>query len=152
MKTKWRKHINEMGWFIIACLTLSTLTAYSGMIIIPQYESPIIYHPKIIEIVVEKEKECDVSPITIETPDSSISRVTAYVLIGTTASGEQTKEGLAACPRNIELGTVIHVEGMGVYKCADRTALWNDGTYDLWMRSYEQAINFGVQYLNVTIL
>lgn len=44
-----------------------------------------------------------------------------------TAIGRDTKEGTTvACPRNIKLGTKIHIEGIGERVCHDRYAKWVD--------------------------
>ena len=60
-----------------------------------------------------------------------------------------------ACPREIPLGTKISING-NRYTCDDRTALKYNGRYDIFVGytqdSYEQAIEFGKQYLEVIII
>lgn len=72
-----------------------------------------------------------------------------------TASGLVAREGLAACPRSIPFGTRIRVANRE-YTCADRTAQWVQrrygATFDLYVNSYKQAINFGRKQLKVEIL
>lgn len=80
-----------------------------------------------------------------------IARVTAYALTGTMASGKQVYFGAAACPRAIPLGTFVEIGTLGDFKCEDRTALKNDGTFDIWAGDYDSAIQFGVQHLSITI-
>lgn len=71
------------------------------------------------------------------------------------ANGKKAEISYAACPREIPLGTMIEIEGLGTYECGDRTAEWVDGRYDLFtgygQEAYDQAINNGIQYKKVTI-
>ena len=70
------------------------------------------------------------------------------------ASGKKAYIGAVACPREIKLGTQVEINGI-VYNCEDRTARFVDGRYDIFMgygeSSYNEAINFGVKNLKITI-
>lgn len=76
--------------------------------------------------------------------------VTAYILKGTMANGEQVHLGSVACPRNIQLGTEVIIAGKK-YTCHDRKAWYKDGEFDIWMTSKAQAKLWGVRKLKVTI-
>lgn len=70
------------------------------------------------------------------------------------ANGRAPKEGDAACPRAIPLGTQIEIDGVP-YTCSDRTARKYDGRYDIFagygMTGYNIAKKWGKQIKEVTI-
>lgn len=70
------------------------------------------------------------------------------------ASGKPAYEGAVACPRYIALGTLVSIQGK-TYTCEDRTAKRYDGRFDIFvgrdMNAYNQAIDFGIKKLQVTI-
>lgn len=94
----------------------------------------------------------------------TIREVTAYSEIDSCHTGKsclmanrkKAHIGAVACPRNIELGTKVKIGDLGVFTCEDRTALWVDGRFDIFMgfgtSSYEKAKDFGKRQLAVTIL
>jgi 3D (Asp-Asp-Asp) domain-containing protein len=59
-------------------------------------------------------------------------------------------ERIVACPRNVSFGTEIVILGQ-IYTCQDRMALKNDGKFDIWMSSRQEALKFGRQKLEVKI-
>jgi len=59
------------------------------------------------------------------------------------ASGRTVYVGAVACPRNIPLGTVVEIEGVGIRMCEDRKALRFDGEFDIYMSDYSDAVSFG---------
>lgn len=70
-----------------------------------------------------------------------------------TASGYNICTGnipIAACPRRIRFGVPISVLGR-IYICHDRLHPRYDERIDILMKSYDEAINFGKQKLEVTI-
>lgn len=71
------------------------------------------------------------------------------------ANGEKARVGKIACPRNIALGTWVEIAGE-VYECADRTAKWLDGRYDLFFgygkEAHRKALEFGVKNYQVAII
>lgn len=85
-----------------------------------------------------------------------LAKVTAYTKHETcpnnecvTASGTKPEAGrTVACPRKIELGTKVEINGK-VYVCEDRTARWVDGRYDIYSgddrQSWLLAKEYGVQ-------
>jgi len=72
---------------------------------------------------------------------------------GITASGHVIKKGdkIAAAPKSIPFGTIIVVDGHGEYVIKDRGGAIKDGCFDLLFDSHQDALNFGVQYLEVVI-
>jgi len=73
-----------------------------------------------------------------------------------TASGEEVTAGrTVACPRAIPLFRRVVIQGHE-YVCTDRTALWVERkfgpTFDIFVESHEEAVQFGRKKLEVTIL
>jgi len=82
--------------------------------------------------------------------------VTAYTLKecyhnkGITSSGEFVKPGMVAVSRDLErrgmkLGTKIKISDLGTFVVKDRTSRKNRGNVDIFMHSYDKAIQFGRQ-------
>ena len=73
----------------------------------------------------------------------------------TMANGQQAYYGSVACPRRLPLGTVVDIAGLGTFVCADRTAQWVDGRFDVFFgytqADYNRAIQFGSPMRLVTI-
>jgi len=69
---------------------------------------------------------------------------------GIMASGKRVYEGSVACPRELEFGTVVRIDGKW-YVCEDRTSRKYDGRFDLLMFSEEEAIKFGKQIKEVEV-
>jgi 3D (Asp-Asp-Asp) domain-containing protein len=67
-----------------------------------------------------------------------------------TASGKLVGKGVIACPRNLPFRTEVIILGQ-IYTCQDRMALKNDGKFDIWMSSRQEALKFGRQKLEVKI-
>jgi 3D (Asp-Asp-Asp) domain-containing protein len=65
------------------------------------------------------------------------------------ASGKLVYDGAVACPRRIPLGTKVKIQGTE-YVCEDRLAKRYDDRFDIWFTTCEQAINWGIQELEVT--
>ncbi len=82
--------------------------------------------------------------------------VTAYTLKecyhnkGRTASGEMVRTGIVAVSPDLErkglkLGTKIRIKDRGTFVVKDRTHRRNRGNIDIYMLSYEEALQFGRQ-------
>lgn len=96
------------------------------------------------------------------TPEYHSMVATAYCLHGTTATGTQTREGVAAAKREW-FGKTVNVyrnnagepgELIGTYTIEDTggKAIRNGSVIDLWFPTYEAAINFGRKCVIVEIL
>lgn len=83
--------------------------------------------------------------------------LTTYITTGTMASGLQTYEGAAACPRNIPLKTKIEVLGK-VYTCEDHYHRRLDTertlpTIDIFRKvTKEEAKKIGIKKVIVKVL
>lgn len=72
---------------------------------------------------------------------------------GVTASGATVEEGVtAACPRDLPLGTVIEIEGVGKRTCLDRGGAIKGKRIDVYFPELADARRFGRQTLAVTII
>lgn len=69
-----------------------------------------------------------------------------------TASGERTRDGVAACPSRYKFGTKIEIGGKE-YVCLDRmNARYRDGNYfDIWIEGKKEALEWGRRTLSVNI-
>ncbi len=77
---------------------------------------------------------------------------------GITASGKQAKYGYVAC-NWLPFGTKVKIKGLGEFIVMDRGAKSLFGSkrnhikhLDVYMSTHKQARNFGVKYLEVTVL
>lgn len=75
--------------------------------------------------------------------------VTAYTHTGSVmANGEYPHVG-AVASNDFQLGTVLNINGSN-YVVKDRMAY--NGVIDIFVDSYDEAINFGRKYLNVYVV
>ena len=87
---------------------------------------------------------------------------TAYCLEGTTASGTQTRQGIAASKRewfgktakvySNDNGAVGELIGSYVIEDTGGTPIRNGSVIDLWMLTREQCMNFGRRLVYVEIV
>lgn len=74
-------------------------------------------------------------------------------LYGITASLTTAKEGVTvACPKEMEFGTVLFIEKVGIRVCEDRGAAIKGKRLDLFFENKADALKFGVQKLKVRII
>jgi|GEM_PF-1543414 len=70
------------------------------------------------------------------------------------ANGKPAQVGYVACPRKLDLGTIVFIDG-DEYVCGDRTAKRFDGRYDIFqgygVGAHEKAIKFGIKKLQVHV-
>ncbi len=78
--------------------------------------------------------------------------VTAYCMQGRTADGGYTHDGVIAAPSSIPFGSLLEIDGLGVYRVEDRGDAITSGRLDVWMSSCNAAVNFGYQELPVRML
>jgi|TARA_Y100000310_G_scaffold207361_1_gene207869 3D (Asp-Asp-Asp) domain-containing protein len=134
------------GLFLIAVILLLTFF----LIVFAKEEEPIQNSAKNIfyswEAPLFREVEIEA---TITGYSSSFDETDDTPFI--TASGTRTRKGIIACPRNIEFGTEIIIDGKR-YICEDRLSLKYDNRFDIWFPTKKQAIEFGKQEKIVSIL
>ena len=83
----------------------------------------------------------------------STGKQPGHPLYGVTASGKKVKEGITiACPPQIELGTKLYIEDIGVRICEDRGGKIKGAKLDLYIASLPAAQSFGRQKLEVRML
>ncbi|MCL4369400.1 MAG: LysM peptidoglycan-binding domain-containing protein [Chloroflexi bacterium] len=85
---------------------------------------------------------------------SFIANVTAYTILGRTATGTRTRWGTVAVdPRVIPLGSKIRVDGFEETFVAEDTGGGVRGNWiDIWFPDYGDALRFGIQSRRVTIV
>ena len=67
------------------------------------------------------------------------------------ASGKEVYENAIACPRWLEFGSRVKIDGK-IYTCEDRTHPRLDGIFDILMFNNQKAIEFGRQKKLVEII
>lgn len=108
------------------------------------------------QITVEKtwEHTAEFSAYSLSEEDGE-ARITCYNDQGTMANGEQTFIGaVATSDRSIPMNTLIFIEGYGVMKISDKTALWVHEERGLTFDIYDPncSKDFGVKKLKYKIL
>jgi len=84
-------------------------------------------------------------------PNTNATELTAYTHTGNVmANGEWPYEG-AVASNDYALGTVLNINGYN-YVVADRMAPGIHGVIDIFMDSYDRAIQFGRQYGEVYVV
>lgn len=78
------------------------------------------------------------------------AEVSAYTEHGMMANGEWTHEGAIASD-DLPFGTKVIINGR-TYIVKDRFGGGYSNAIDIWTPSYDDAINFGRQYLTVEVL
>lgn len=82
---------------------------------------------------------------------SYVANVSAYTWTGSPmANGEYPHEGAIAAD-DLPIGTKVRINGR-IYTVKDRFGGGYSGRIDIYMDSYQKAINFGRQYLTVEIV
>ena len=89
-------------------------------------------------------------------PDYEVFEATAYCDSGITHSGVYVKRGIvAADPSTLPIGSVIEVEAgrySGIYTVLDTGSAVKGQIIDIYMPSYDEAIEFGRQCVKVRVL
>jgi hypothetical protein len=84
-------------------------------------------------------------------PNTNAMELTAYTHTGSVmANGEYPYVG-AVASNDFALGTVLNINGYN-YVVADRMAPGIHGVVDIFVDSYDEAINFGRQYGEVYVV
>ncbi len=76
---------------------------------------------------------------------------TAYSLRGRMANGQTVHSGaIAADPRVLPLGTVVHIEGLGTYTVKDTGGAIKGNRIDIWMPN--NAMKFGRRNVRLRVI
>lgn len=73
---------------------------------------------------------------------------------GITSSGVPATPGrtIAVDPRVIPLGTWVFIDGLGVFRAEDTGGSIKGNRIDIFMPSHEEALEFGIQELDVLLV
>ncbi|RKJ64509.1 hypothetical protein D7X33_25650 [Butyricicoccus sp. 1XD8-22] len=83
----------------------------------------------------------------------STGKTPSHPAYGITASGNYVQEGVtAACPKNLEFGTKLYIEGFGYRVCEDRGSAITENRLDIYVESLDKALQLGRQKLKVKII
>ena len=111
-----------------------------------------VYHP---------ETSIKASSVAVEPQKTQIWRITAYCkescccgkwADGITASGEPAQGKLIAAPKEIPFGTWIDIPGYGIAEVLDRGGSIKRYKLDLLFPTHQEALNWGVKYLEIKLL
>ena len=138
--------------------TKSTGVSHTETVVTPPGISP--KNPPIRYQNIPRDIKTNVRPFTI--PDISMLgepkafTATAYALRGQTRSGIYVRRGvIAADPRVLPLGSVVQIRSgkySGVYSVQDTGRLVKGKIVDLWVPSYNEAIQFGRRNVTLHVL
>lgn len=81
-----------------------------------------------------------------------IMNVSAYCLNGVMANGWWVHNGAVAAPPNIPFGSLVEIEGLGVFRVEDRGSAITYGHLDVWVPNCWTAEQFGRRYPAVRLL
>jgi 3D (Asp-Asp-Asp) domain-containing protein len=85
--------------------------------------------------------------------EESTGKTPGHPAFGITASGRRVQAGVtAACPRELEFGTWLEIEGVGKRRCDDRGGAIRGKKLDIYMPERADALEFGRRRLKVRIL
>lgn len=68
-----------------------------------------------------------------------------------TASGSHVSNGTLACPKRYNFGTQVQINGH-MYVCEDRMSPKYGDRFDIWMETYDEAMEWGIQDVLVTVI
>lgn len=104
----------------------------------------------------EPDSAAEVSLSPPSEPDYEVFEATAYCDSGITRSGVYVKRGIvAADPSTLPIGSVIEVEAgrySGIYTVLDTGSAVRGQIIDIYMPSYDEAMEFGRQCVKVRVL
>lgn len=129
---------------------------------INQYEAP--ESPTIdFDVEVKEQVEQGQELLTVKEPVADVYTITAYCSCskccgewsdGFTFTGDLAHEGItiAVDPEVIPLDTKVYIEGVGERIAQDIGGAIKGNKIDLFFYSHQAALEFGVQYLGVTVI
>ena len=92
------------------------------------------------EIIVENTSQ-DIRYVIAEVTGYTSSEAETDSTPNLTAWQTPTRDGVIACPRSIEFGTIVEIDGKR-YVCEDRMNLKYPDRWDIWFAEYDSAIEF----------
>lgn len=98
-----------------------------------------------------KTKPLVVKTVSVESTAYRPFTATAYSLKGKMANGQKVHHGaIAADPRVLPLGTVVHIDGMGKYTVKDTGGAIKGNRIDIWMA--RGAMKFGKRVIKLRVI
>jgi 3D (Asp-Asp-Asp) domain-containing protein len=77
-------------------------------------------------------------------------KITAYCFGHITKTGKQVKEGYCAVdPKVIPLGSIVFIEGLGIFRAEDTGSDIKGNWIDVYIKSKKKAVEFGVKHRKV---
>lgn len=141
---------------ITTALLLATLYAPQTTDIDPYWFLPPHKRPVAEEVVDEAPAVTYAEPVQVASGGDAMTyagcyELTAYIATGNPcASGVYPTAGRTIACNSIPLGTTVYIEGYGTYVVED-TGGMGGGVIDLFVGSYDEAIQFGRRSANVYI-
>lgn len=148
--------------FIATCLI--TLVMIQAILMVHPEDKTVFSHSTpLIVSAPHTFDPCELESVNCGKETSFQAVITAYSEIDSChykncpmANGIRAAKGYIACPRSYTFGTDVIIEGLGQFTCGDRTALYLDGRFDIFMgygeSALEEAWQFGKQVRKVTII
>ena len=150
------KKLNKKRWgkkLVLPTLALLILTSYG----VAKADMPArtfeIQNPRVslgTEYLIEQrgpELGGEVRVVTAYTSEEDQTDSDPFIM----ASGKMVYDGAIACPRYLEFGTRVEIDGR-VYVCEDRMNKRYTDRHDIWFADKQEAMNWGVRTLPVALL
>lgn len=94
-----------------------------------------------------------VKTVSVESNGYRSFTATAYSLRGKMANGQNVHQGaIAADPRILPIGTVVHIEGMGTFVVKDTGGAIKGNKIDIWIPNRADAIKFGRRGIKLKVI
>lgn len=109
--------------------------------------------PRMEDIDKDKEGTLIVKTVSAESTAYKSFTATAYSLRGRMSNGEYVHYGaIAADPKILPLGTIVHIEGMGIFTVKDTGGAIKSNRIDIWFSKKKEAIKFGRRKIKLRII
>ena len=155
-----QRHHYPWAWFILTLVTLLAVNTIYEYGLATSYIIEINTTPVFVRETVIRPSSELIQPH--KASKLIYAQVTKYTKVETcpkteciTASGRVAKaDDTVACPRYIELGTVVSVNGK-IYRCSDRLNKKYDSRFDIFAgnnrQDYQEALAWGIRTLPVLV-
>lgn len=100
-----------------------------------------------------KTKPLVVKTISVESTTYRQFTATFYSLRGKMANGQQVHKGaIAADLKVLPLGTIVHIEGMGIFTVKDSGSAIKGNIVDIWVADKKKALQFGRKKIKLRVI
>ena len=143
----------ESGGFLAPPITIPRVTAYDAKDVSDESSSDEVRR---IEPLLSTRESLAATLADRLWTNAGDFEASAYCLRGRTASGQMTRPGvLAADPRVLPIGTVVHLEAgqyTGIYTVLDTGGKVKGKRVDIFCASYAEAVRFGRRTVRVKVV